>query len=473
MVYLPPSPAREQEFKCAPMSAFQQAPGIPLSVGISWRSNFAWALSGNVVYAACQWGMVIALAKLGNSFVLGQFSLGLAIATPVLMLANLQLRAAQATDAKHHYSFGEYLGLRIVTTSIGLAVIALIACTGGYQRDTAMVILGVGLIKGIEAFSDVFYGLFQLHDHLDQVGKSMMFRGAISLITLSAGLYIMRKLVWGLMALAAAWIAVLFWFDTRRGQRFARLDGTGPASARKGGWRNVRPEFHLHRQWKLAGLTLPLGIVMTLVSLNLSMPRYFIHASLGEHQLGIFSAMAYTTVAVATFADALGHSTIPRMSRMYASGRLAWFRASLLKLVAFGACFALAGFAIARSFGAQLLAMLFGVQYAAHTGVFVWLVLAAGISCIASLLNYGITSARCFRVQVPMFLLVVASNALACARLVPSRGLTGAALAMVIASLVHLAAATSVLLFLFSSQTKTAALSEAPQIYCHDWEPPL
>src|SRR5207249_11641930 len=50
----------------------------PLEGGMSWRSNFAWALSGNVVYAACQWGMVIALAKLGNSFMVGQFSLGLA-----------------------------------------------------------------------------------------------------------------------------------------------------------------------------------------------------------------------------------------------------------------------------------------------------------------------------------------------------------------------------------------------------------
>jgi O-antigen/teichoic acid export membrane protein len=452
------------------MAAIQQAPEIPPSVGISWRSNFAWALSGNVVYAACQWGMVVALAKLGNSFMLGQFSLGLAIATPVLMLANLQLRAAQATDAKHHYSFGEYLGLRIVTTSIGLAAIALIACTGRYERETAMVILGVGLIKGIEAFSDIFYGLFQLHDHLDQVGKSMIFRGAASLIALGAGLYAMRRLVWGLVALAVAWFTVLFCFDARRGQRFARLESAGPAAQGKGGWQSVKPKFHLRRQWKLVRLTLPLGIVMTLVSLNLSMPRYFIHASLGEHQLGIFSAMAYTTVAVATFADALGHSTIPRMSRMYASGQLAWFRESLLKLVALGAGLGLVGFAVARSFGPQLLTILFGAEYAAHTEVFVWLVMAAGISCIASLLNYGITSARCFRVQVPMFLIVVASNALACARLIPTRGLVGAALAMVVASLVHLTAATGILLYVLSSQAKNAAFIKPAEIYCNDWE---
>ena len=57
--------------------------------GLSLRSNFVWILTGNLVYAACQWGMIVALAKLGSSFMVGQFSLGLAIATPVLKFTNL------------------------------------------------------------------------------------------------------------------------------------------------------------------------------------------------------------------------------------------------------------------------------------------------------------------------------------------------------------------------------------------------
>jgi len=425
---------------------------------MSWRTNFAWALSGNVVYAACQWAMVIALAKLGSSFMVGQFSLGLAITTPVLMFTNLQLRCVEATDARRQYSFGEYLGLRLVTTVIALVVIALIAFVGGYQRETTMVILAVALMKAIESLSDVFYGLFQLNDHLEQTGRSMMVRGALSVIGLAAGLYATRNLVWGIAVLTAVWTAVLIGFDARRGRWYAPL---------------VRPRFHIRRQWTLTRLALPLGFVMTLVALNLNMPRYFIHARFGEHELGIFSALAYTTVAVATFADALGHSTIPRMSRFYASGQLAAFRSFLAKLVAFGAVCGLAGFAAARLLGAQLLTILFSPEYAAHTGVFVWLIVAAGLSCIASLLNYGITSARFFRIQVPMFLLVVGSNALACAWLVPSEGLRGAALAMVVASCVHLTASAAVLVYLFSSRPKYAVGGDAPQMYCDNLEPGL
>src|SRR4030095_3914974 len=97
---------------------------MPESPGLSLRSNFAWVLMGNAVYAACQWGVIVALAKLGNSFMVGQFSLGLAIATPALMFSNFDLRAVQATDASRLFRFSEYLRLRIVTTMAALAVIA-------------------------------------------------------------------------------------------------------------------------------------------------------------------------------------------------------------------------------------------------------------------------------------------------------------------------------------------------------------
>lgn len=454
----------------------EQSSLVPTPPGgeTSWRSNFAWALAGNVIYAACQWGMVVALAKLGSSFMVGQFSLGLAIATPVFMFTNLQLRAVQGTDARRQYSFGEYLGLRTVTILIGTAAVASVVALGHYERETALVILAVAAIKGIESFSDIFYGLFLQNDHLDRTGKSMMCRGGISVIALSAGLYFLGNLVGAIALLAVAWAAVLLGFDAPHGRRFAYSSTNScRASRERGSWSEIRPRFHVRHQWGLVRVSLPLGIVMTLVSLNLSMPRYFIHAKLGEHELGIFSAMAYTTVAVATFADALGHSTIPRLSRLYTSGSLSAFRTSLLKLVAAGAAVSLAGLAATKAFAAGLLRILFSAEYAAHAGVFVWLVAAAGISCVASLLNYGITSARCFGIQVPMFVLVLGCNVLACAWLIPSSGLTGAALAMVIAALAHLAATSSILVHLFRSRRQWDRGQRTPETYLEDWEPGL
>ncbi|MDZ4874013.1 MAG: hypothetical protein CLLPBCKN_003409 [Chroococcidiopsis cubana SAG 39.79] len=95
-----------------------QQPKIP-----TLRQNFSWTFVGNVVYAACQWGMLVMLAKLGSPEILGQFTLGFALTAPVIMFTNLQLRTIQATDAKQQYYFGDYLGLRLLATGLALLII--------------------------------------------------------------------------------------------------------------------------------------------------------------------------------------------------------------------------------------------------------------------------------------------------------------------------------------------------------------
>jgi O-antigen/teichoic acid export membrane protein len=292
---------------------------VPVVSGLSLRSNFAWVLTGNVVYAACQWGMIVALAKLGSSLMLGQFSLGLAIATPVLMFTNLHLRAVQATDARRLYSFKEYLKLRGVTTVAAIATIGGIAWFEHYEHQTTMVILAVGIVKGIETISDIHYGLFQLHDRLDQTGISMMIRGALSVTVLSAGLYLTRDVFWGCVGLALVWLAALLLFDVRRARHFVLHSQKLRQPTNWTGRRIL--ELHvqgLQRQWNLMRLALPLGLVTTMASINLNMPRYFIEARLGVHQLGIFSALAYATVALTLISDSLEHCAIPIMSRLYA-----------------------------------------------------------------------------------------------------------------------------------------------------------
>ena len=453
---------------CSDSADTQTAPSM---AGLSLRSSFFWALTGNLVYAACQWGMIVALAKLGSSFMVGQFSLGLAIATPVLMFTNLQLRSVQATDAMHQYSFQEYLGLRMTTTLVGVIAIACITWIGGYQRVTAMVILAVGCAKGFEALSDIFYGLFQLNDRLDQTATSMMLRGILSMIGLGLGLYLTRQVFWGALALALIWMLVLISFDARRSRLF--LPPIKPIPLKqdwKYRWAKVRPRFSFRHQWKLVRLTFPLGIVMMLVSLNLNMPRYFVHSYMGEHQLGIFSALAYATVALTLVADAMGHSAIPGMARLFASGDIVAFRTLLLKLVAFGVLLGTVGAILAKFLGHLVLTISYSPVYAAHAGVFVWLMSAAGVSCAASLFTYGITASRSFRIQVPLFALVVGSNALACAVLVPVAGLRGAAIAVFVAAVVHLIIAAVVVQHLFSTGKKDAACAAAANAYYEHWD---
>ncbi|HLH38561.1 MAG TPA: lipopolysaccharide biosynthesis protein [Bryobacteraceae bacterium] len=415
--------------------------GTPLtaSAGLSLRRNFMWTLVGNIFYALCQWAIIIVLAKLTTPLMVGQFSLGLAISTPVIMLANLQLKVVQATDVHRAYRFSEYLGLRTVTTTLAFFVIVAIAGVISHEPKTMLVVIAVAVAKSIESMSDVFYGLFQLHDHLDQTGTSMMIRGALSVTAMSTALYFTRDVLWGVSAMALAWFTSLLLFDARRGQRFLATEAQTPGWIER--WKLLKPRYTFSRQWTLTRIAFPLGIVMTLASLNMNVPRYFVQSAMGETDLGVFSIMAYTMTAISTVVDAMRAAAVPKLARYYVNGKMDSFRSLLAKMGGMAAALGVLATLGILWLGSQVLLVLYGPDYASYAGVLVWLTAASGCSAVASLLMGGLDSSKRFRVQVPMFVAVVATNAIGCAILVPRFGLTGAAIASLIASAVHMAIA--------------------------------
>ncbi|MDQ2784839.1 MAG: oligosaccharide flippase family protein [Chloroflexota bacterium] len=388
---------------------------------LSLRANFSWTFVGNVVYAACQWAMLVVLAKLGSPEVVGQFALGLAITAPVIMLTNLQLRGVQATDARQEYAFGEYLGLRLAVTPLALIVIAGITLASGYGGQTALVILVVGLAKIFESISDVFYGLMQQHEQMDRIAISMLVKGPLSLVALGVAIFLTGNIVWGAGALAAVWAVRLVTYDIPSGATILRAAQARDAAT------SIRPRWNRRRMSRLIWLALPLGVVMMLGSLMTNIPRYFIERFAGTHALGIFAAMAYIVVAGTTVVDALGQAVTPRLARAFAAGDIGAFRALTAKVLGISAAMAAAGLLLSLCIGRQVLTLLYRPEYATHLDVFIWIIAAAGIGYLASIFGYAMTAARQFTIQVPIYAVSIGVVIIACALLVPDHGLLGAA----------------------------------------------
>jgi O-antigen/teichoic acid export membrane protein len=87
--------------------------------------------------------------------------------------------------------------------------------------------------------------------------------------------------------------------------------------------------------------------------------------------------------------------------------------------------------------GQRILTLLYRPEYATHVDVLVWLMVAAGISWTSSFLGYGVTAARYFRSQIPWICSTTLATVVACAVLVPSHHLLGAALATLVGALVQ------------------------------------
>lgn len=413
---------------------------------LSLRRNFSWTFIGNAVYAACQWGMLVVLAKLGSPEMVGQFTLGLAVTAPVIMFTNLHLRSVQATDAKQQFLFNDYLGLRLLSTVLALVIIATIAFISGYEKETLLVVLLVGLAKALESMSDLFYGLIQQHERMDRMAISLMIKGPLSLLMLAIGVIASGSIIWGAVGLVFAWSIVLVGYDIRSGVLILN--------------RMPQPHWHLKTIMKLVWLALPLGFVMMLISLNTNIPRYLIEQYLGKRELGIFAALAYLMVAGRMVVSAVGESATPRLAKYYASGDSKAFRTLLLKLVGIATLLGSAGVLVAAFAGRQLLSIIYRPEYAEHTNLFVWLMVAAGISYISSFLGYAMTAARYFRIQMPLFSAVTATSSLACFWLLPKYGLLGAAIALIIAAVVQIGISLGVIIYALQKLERCTVISE-------------
>jgi O-antigen/teichoic acid export membrane protein len=185
---------------------------------------------------------------------------------------------------------------------------------------------------------------------------------------------------------------------------------------------------------------------MALISLNSNIPRYFVQQRLGAGSLGIFAALSYLSLAGSTVINAAGLSVTPRLARLFNEAPGDFVR-TLLTMSALAFVFGLAGVALLALAGQPILNMLYGAPYAAHLNVAILLMMAGAISCVASVVGFGLTAAHCFRPQLPLFAVVTVVAAAASFILIGRNGLVGAATGQIIAAFVQLLGGAALLTY--------------------------
>jgi len=385
-------------------------------------------LSGNVIYYACQWSYLIILAKFGTPAQVGEYALGVAVCAPIMIFANLQLRALFASDVKNTYRFEQYLGFRWVSLFIALLIIA--GLVWRHPAHVAATILLVGVCQAMEYCSDLYYGLMQKHERMDRISRSLSIKGPASVVALAVVMYVTRDVLWSLTAVILVRLAVLLVYDSRL--TFRSRDGHLPTESN-------RPELRLDMMWVLFTTSLALGVVSSLLALNLNIPAYFIEADLGKSELGLFSAMASLQGAGNLVMSAMGQSAFLPMARAYAERNKERFLSIVWHLWLISGLLGAAGVVGALVAGRPILAHVFRPEYAQSVDVFVLLMLSGGFYYIAASQGYALTAIGVRAAQIPVQAVSIVTTALCCYWLIPGYGAAGAADALVIGGIVRVA----------------------------------
>ncbi|MBV9303127.1 MAG: oligosaccharide flippase family protein [Acidobacteriaceae bacterium] len=393
---------------------------------------FAWTFAGSLAYAGAQWTMIVLFAKLGNPAMVGQYSFAAAIAYPISLIANLQLRVVFVNDHEGRWPFRRLLGARYLLAALAWVTLPLIClCIRSSGRTTALIVL-LGTSMLLDSLSESYYSLLQKSERMDRVGRSQMFKNPLCLAIAGITLYFTRDIVFAVGAALLGRLATLIFYDSA--PETFRITSASPwgadAYALSGTFfARFRPQWSLRSQLEMIWIALPLGAVYVLSSFNMNIPRYVIERYLGPHELGIYSALSYLPFAAVLFASALGYVTFARLGRMFFEGDVPKFKWLLGRMVMIAAGLGILGFLVSAAAGKPILRILYRPEYAEHVDLLLWLVVVSGVACIANCMGVAMTAASQFRPQIPLFLVMGAVSALTAFALVPRIGLYGAALA--------------------------------------------
>ncbi|MBR0571630.1 hypothetical protein KB205_13420 [Microvirga sp. STS03] len=382
----------------------------------------SWMFIGNSVYAMCQWLQLSLIAKFCQPFELGSYTIALAISAPVLLFTGLQLRAIQVTDNNGEWQFGHYLGLRVITSVLGIATI--IALSLFLDWENKMLLYLISILKILEGISEIFNTKQQALERMEEVAKSYILKGVGTTFALYTGVFLLKDINIGLFIAVVLNVLIIYLYDYRSCSSLLTEDKV------------LRFEWRLLKQ--LAVKAFPLGLVVLIISLNGNFSKYIIEFKLGTEKQGIYSTLSYVIVLGTFISYAVGQAFIPRLSNFYAIGDLKSFVGLVKKFVGFNW---LVGVILYLSFivlGESFLLIFFSKEIALHYKIFNLIMLSSVFILPASALGYSITAMRLFKVQPYINVCVFATNVLLCFLLIDKYELQGIVMATITATFLQI-----------------------------------
>lgn len=383
---------------------------------LSLKENFSWNFIGSVVYSASQFIILIMLAKFGEPELVGLYTLGLALTAPIMMFTNLQLRQIQATDTILYFKFGDYFGLRIITSIVAIFITMIVILIGKYDLGKSIIILLVACTKIMDSFSEVVYGQLQQRERMDYIGKSRIIKGSLTVIVIGVSLILTKSLVMSLIFMNIAWFLIFLLYDRRKARLYLE---------------NINPDFNFDKLKSLVKLSFPLGIVLMLGSLNTNLPRIIVDKFEGAETLGYFASIAYLLVVGNTFIQAVGQAVAPQLAKLYKNKLYSKFKNMVLKLTLLGFAIGSIGTIIAVFFGELILKIIYDNSYANFNHILVIVMFAGIFTFSSSFMGYCITGMRLFKIQPIIGVLSLLVTLISSIILIPTFGITGAAYTLI------------------------------------------
>lgn len=401
---------------------------------LSVSQNALYNMIGALVFCFCQWLisslLVVHLSPEESSVQnAGLLQLAISVTNIFFAISCYNMRTYQISDVKNEYSYGDYIGVRIVTAVIAVVLCLVYVIALGYSLETILCIMLYMIFKLNETFSDVLHAVNQKNYRMDYVCISYCLRGISSVIAFSIAIALFNNVLIAVLAMGIISLLEVWLYDVRATRQFG----------------SIKPTFKKETIFTLLIFCLPAVLSSAAFTAITSVPRQTLEAVSGKEALGYYGTIATPLLVVQILATSIFNPMLTELAEYYNDGEIKKFTMRLLKNLVL-----LIGIAAVVCVGVALLGefavgLVFGKKFAPYTYLMYGIVGCTTMYVISWLCTNTLIIMR------KLWVCAVASMVALVISMVLSRpfinlfGMNGVSFSIILAYIVHISVCISVI----------------------------
>lgn len=345
---------------------------------VSNNEKVFWNMMGSMSNAFSTMILLIVVNRICGEAEGGVFSIGHAVGQLMLTIGSFEVRNYQSTDIKEKYTFAEYYGYRIITCIIMLFVSVGYVLINGYDFYKALIAVLLCIYRGIDAFSDVFQGMFQQKDRIDISGKMLCLKVVMSSIFFVIALVLTQNLLVAIIIMDIVSVVCCVLYDMRITKLVEKL--------------KISLEMKAMKEIFIECVPLFVGAFMAMYIVN--EPKYAIDKYLDLRQQNIFSIIFMPAFVINLFSLFVFRPMITTMAMAWEKSDKKSFVKMLLKALVWCLALTVLGVIGAMLLGIPVLELLYGVKLKEYRYVLLLIMIGGGGNALSTVFRYSLTVVR-------------------------------------------------------------------------------
>lgn len=340
------------------------------------KRNVLWNMLGSLIYAMTSMSIGIIASRLIGAELGGIFFFAFAtLGQQLYTLAYFGIRPIQITDMAYRYSFGDYRGLRFITSAIAILLGVLYTIFKARTRIEFIIYILMILYKVLDAVADCYESEWQRKGRLYIAGKSLALRTLISLFVFIVVISISKNLIFAGIAFVLSLVFCIYLFA------ISPLMNTKPVISVS---KAKIKELFSDSKWLFISTFLDLYIFAA--------SKFALNSVMGGIYNSYYSTIFIPTSIINLMAGFVIRPTLSKMSQYYEENDKKSFKNTVLKIMAFILIFTLLALLLVLMLGRIALSILLvGIkkeELASYNLILALVILGGGFYALMNLMYY-------------------------------------------------------------------------------------